>query len=569
MILDPRAGDVEDDSSSTKRRSLAGLAGSLLVEISFTKLFFAWMMLLVVPSVLLGVGPMLAITWFRTLADITSWQVGLWSVIALAVVAGIGYMGGRTLYRMVENSFWALSSLVVEPTYVIARETIQHFLYQRAAPANRAFLSSRTRVVSAVAAGLLVSALAVWVAAIFWPQSRWIGTRADLALPMQLAGRGLVNSIVIVALYLAVSSLVWAWNDARTPAPRELKAFRSPPVQGRQYRIAHLSDVHAVGEQYGRRMECGRSGPAGNDRIERLFERLGAMDADRPFHSVIVTGDMTDAGRASEWAALLDALARYPRLAERILFLPGNHDLNIADRGSPARLDLPTSPRRRLRQLRLLSAADTIQGTRVRVIDRAEGVVGPTLAVALDPHRSAIARFADTGWPILSRELDDLWASAFPMVLPPEAEDGLGVVLLNSNADTHFSFTNALGVISTDQLKGIEIAFRQYPRASWIVALHHHVVEYPGGAAAFSERIGTALINGQWFVRSLVPMARRVVVMHGHRHIDWIGECAGLAIVSAPSPVMVGEEETPYFHVQTLTLSADGVGLLPPERIDI
>jgi hypothetical protein len=28
------------------------------------------------------------------------------------------------------------------------------------------------------------------------------------------------------------------------------------------------------------------------------------------------------------------------------------------------------------------------------------------------------------------------------------------------------------------------------------------------------------------------------VLMHGHRHIDWIGKCAGLMIVSAPSPVM-------------------------------
>jgi hypothetical protein len=569
MILDPRDGDVEDDSSSTKRRSLAGLAGSLLVEISFTKLFFAWMMLLVVPSVLLGVGPMLAITWFRTLAGITSWQVGLWSVIALAVVAGIGYIGGHTLFRMVENSFWALSSLVVEPTYVLVREALQHFLHRRAARADRAFLSSRTRIASAAAAGLLVSGLAVWVAASFWPQSRWIGTTADLALPIQLAGRGLVNSVVIVALYLAASSLVWAWNDARTPAPRELKAFRTAPVRGRQYRIAHLSDLHGVGEQYGRRMECGRSGPAGNDRIERLFERLDAIDADAPFHSVIITGDMTDAGRAAEWAVLLDVLARHPRLADRVLFLPGNHDLNIADRSSPARLDLPTSPRRRLRQLRLLSAADTIQGTRVRVIDREAGVIGARLGLALDPHRSAIAKFADSGWPILSRELDELWAGAFPMVLPPDAEDGLGVVLLNSNADTHFSFTNALGVISTDQLKGIEIAFRQYPRASWIVALHHHVVEYPGGAAAFSERIGTALINGQWFVRSLVPMASRVVVMHGHRHIDWVGECAGLTIVSAPSPVMGAEDTRPYFHVHTLIVSGDGVGLLQPERIDV
>ncbi|MBQ8105791.1 MAG: FAD-dependent oxidoreductase, partial [Afipia sp.] len=36
-------------------------------------------------------------------------------------------------------------------------------------------------------------------------------------------------------------------------------------------------------------------------------------------------------------------------------------------------------------------------------------------------------------------------AAVFPLALPPDREDGLGVILLNSNADTHFSFTNALG----------------------------------------------------------------------------------------------------------------------------
>ena len=45
---------------------------------------------------------------------------------------------------------------------------------------------------------------------------------------------------------------------------------------------------------------------------------------------------------------------------------------------------------------------------------------------------------------------------------------------------------------------------------------------------AFSERIGTALINGSWFVRRLEALAGRAVVMHGHRHIDWIGACGSV-----------------------------------------
>ncbi len=100
--------------------------------------------------------------------------------------------------------------------------------------------------------------------------------------------------------------------------------------------------------------------------------------------AVLITGDLTDAGRSAEWSELLDALRAHPRLLERILILPGNHDLNIVDRANPARLDLPTSPNRRLRRLRFLSAADVVQGERVRLIDRAGSRLGGSLAQALD-----------------------------------------------------------------------------------------------------------------------------------------------------------------------------------------
>src|SRR5262245_17627847 len=122
--------------------------------------------------------------------------------------------------------------------------------------------------------------------------------------------------------------------------------------------------------------------------------------------------------------------------------------------------------------------------------------------------------------------LAELWARIFPLVVAPPTDDGLGIMLVNSNAETHFSFTNALGMISTEQARGIEIAAAQYPRACWLIGLHHHPVEYPRPAGALSERIGTALINGSSFIRRLRPLRGRLALMHGHRHIDWIGECA-------------------------------------------
>jgi hypothetical protein len=155
------------------------------------------------------------------------------------------------------------------------------------------------------------------------------------------------------------------------------------------------------------------------------------------------------------------------------------------------------------------------------------------------------------------------------MVLPPDRNDGLGIILLNSNADTHFSFTNALGLVSAEQVRSIEIAAAQFPRAYWIIALHHHVVEYPKAAKTLSERIGTALVNGNWFVRRLRALGGRAVIMHGHRHIDWFGRCAELIILSAPSPVMEATDDvSTYFYIHTLAAGTDGkFGLLTPERV--
>lgn len=157
------------------------------------------------------------------------------------------------------------------------------------------------------------------------------------------------------------------------------------------------------------------------------------------------------------------------------------------------------------------------------------------------------------------------------MVLAPREDRGLGVIVLNSNADTHFSFTNALGMISAEQMRGIELAAAQYPHAVWLIALHHHVVEYPWKAKTLSERIGTALINGNWFVRKLKPLAKRAILMHGHRHVDWIGRCGDLAIVSAPSPVMeVTDEVATGFYIHTLAAVGEGeLALLAPHWIEI
>ena len=156
-----------------------------------------------------------------------------------------------------------------------------------------------------------------------------------------------------------------------------------------------MSDIHVVGERFGFRVESGRSGPRGNERLAQALAKLNEIHALHPLDLVLITGDVTDAGRSAEWAEFFDALAQYPRIASLVLALPGNHDLNVVDRANPARLDLPMSPKKRLRQMRTISALAAIQGANVLVVDRETWRLGQTLEKALDPHKAEMAAFAD------------------------------------------------------------------------------------------------------------------------------------------------------------------------------
>ena len=571
-FVDPHDGDIEDDASSTKRRSLFSLAGSLLAEISLPKLALAWTLLLIVPAFILGMVPLVVSAWVRELSGrVKSPLEGIWPLLVIAALAAISWFGGRALLRAAEKGFWSLNSLLVQPGYLACREILRHLAESIFVSRTSNVQLARLRSVTAAAAGLIVCGLAALVLSLAWPRTHWVGNFSEFTSLRWLAMVAFANSVALVAAYLAVVALVWAGADATMPPPHDLDGFYTGPTCGRIWRVAHLSDIHVVGERYGFRIESGRSGPQGNNRLRQAIARLASLCDSDQLDLVLITGDLTDAGRSAEWAELLDAIAPYPQLSERLLVLPGNHDVNIVDRGNPARLDPPTSPKKRLRIVRALSAMNAFQGGRVRIVDQEKGALGVTLAEAIKPCSADIVRFADAGRPRLSRRLADLWEKVFPMVLPPDRSDGLGVILLNSNADTHFSFTNALGMISAEQVQRLKIAVDEYPQAYWIIALHHHVTEYPQPVKALSDRIGTALINGNWFIRRLQTLAGRLVLMHGHRHIDWMGDCAGLVIVSAPSPVMeVTNDLATYFYLQMLAKDADGrLRLLRPERINL
>src|SRR5262249_54905891 len=368
-LIDPRRGDVEDDVSSPKQRSLLAIAGSLLPQITLPKLLFALAFSILVPALLLGLAPLVATAWLLKLSTTAAQITELGAALVLMAIVAAGWFGWQPLLRIAERNFWSLNALAIQPGYAFGREALR-YLAERTLRTNASDTTrARLRAISSAVAAVLLSIVAVGIADAVWPATRWMGTAADLMHARGLILPTLANAVVISCAYLTGAALIWGFADALMDQPVNLGAFDAASG-GTTWRIAHLSDIHLVGERYGFRIESGRRGPRGNDRFARILDRIEEIHQERPVDIVLITGDMTDAGIATEWAQFLDAVKLHPVLAERMLILPGNHDLNIVDRLNPARLDLPFSPIKRLRQMRTLSAIAAIQGHRVRVVDQ-------------------------------------------------------------------------------------------------------------------------------------------------------------------------------------------------------
>src|SRR5262249_18138298 len=155
-LLDPRIGDIEDDLTSPRQRSLLAIAGSLLAEISLPKLLFAWTMSLIVPAVLLGVAPLIATAWFTSVSEHALALTEVGAVFVLVAIVGLGWFGWRPLLRIVENNFWSLNALIVQPGYMLGCELLRHLAERIFAGHLTVVGPGRLRAMSSAAAGMLL-----------------------------------------------------------------------------------------------------------------------------------------------------------------------------------------------------------------------------------------------------------------------------------------------------------------------------------------------------------------------------------------------------------------------------
>src|SRR5262249_27012225 len=127
-VFDPRSGDIEDDASSTKTRSLIGIAGSLIAEISLPRLLVASTVLIFLPGFLLGIAPLVVSIWLQLVSRaFRSSVLDIWPLLLLVAALLAGWFGGVRLFRLAEQSFWSLNSIVIQPIYVMFREALRQF----------------------------------------------------------------------------------------------------------------------------------------------------------------------------------------------------------------------------------------------------------------------------------------------------------------------------------------------------------------------------------------------------------------------------------------------------------
>ena len=576
-LWDPRWGDADDNRTSPEGRGWRKLAVSTALDFNYLSASIAFLSLIIVPALLVGlVAPIIAAYGKHSFGAAT--LVTRRPVVALAsltLVVALAFAFGRPLLGKAVDNFWHLHYTLVFPIFVALREMIcaaaETFPNQSMTPEGLGRLRRFGTILAAVllaGGGLLLAASLPFSTdpALLGPRTLQFG---------RLAAAGLSNAGVVLGVSTALASMYWFWHEITSS--HVVLDWKPPPAAigaaAPALRVAHLSDLHLVGEPYGYRMECGTAGPQGNDRVRRALLALLAIHKATPLDRILVTGDITDAGTRAEWVEFVELLRAFPDLRARLLFVPGNHDINVVDRTNTGRLDVPWSVGGALRKLRVLHALDALQGRCVRVVDHKTGAPGPSLHEYLrsGDRLMQLRALAERGTWRGRWEMINVWEQIFPLVALPPDDSGYGILLLDSNARRHFSLTNAIGVVGRSQLRALKAVLHSRPGRAWMVLIHHHIVEYPIRSLGLQERIGVALVNAPDVLKALARSASPVVVLHGHRHRAWIGRRGDVEVCSAPS-VLFGakgqDTSSGSFHVYDLA-AQDGLRLAASEHVSI
>lgn len=407
---------------------------------------------------------------------------------------------------------------------------------------------------------LLGGALFSWIAACFQASPFW-GTRFWTVVFL-CPGLGLD----LWALFYAVDFGRILFRKSRAYELDNWEIPAAPKSKGPgEMEVAHWSDLHLTGRDGDLSVSKDRGD---NESFRRL---LGSYRKDLEAVDVLlVSGDVADAGRASEWHVFFRDLPG--EMFGKMVLVPGNHDMNIVDRSDWFMVEGQGRLLRKKRLIRTMAALNRVQGRRSWMLEK-EGNgkfkrrrLGDYLRGYEKPFRELLDELAflqkrkPRWWdyllpPVGSRmggqgkrlqalglEVDRAWGQIFPMLVEVPGVP-VPFLVLNSNKEDTGIVDNALGELSPEALERLDEMHRQLASRPVIHTHHHHVAlpSFKNGFLGDVQADMMALLNAGDLVRRLLERGSSVV-FHGHRHIGYEGTLnRKLQILSAPSTTLGNE----------------------------
>ena len=377
----------------------------------------------------------------------------------------------------------------------------------------------------------------------FWSRmSRGIGPSSTyqevLGNPYTFLFALCLTAAITIAVLLLRYTVSTKWRAIYSkPSFTEGDLPAAPASDGR-VRILHASDFHITGDDN----EALTEGAAtfSSATLSSIMNAISkdASDCD----AVLFTGDITDTGSAKAWERFLASCP--PQLQNKMILVPGNHDLNLQDGLLALKAEHMGASGRRSRQIRMLLAMAEVMQDRAHVLDRATDRVFPLNRYIRRHWPTFTPPPASAAGPTLrGHNMDTLWRSLFPMVVPVGPERNgrrLGVVILDSVKPGSVGFTNAIGTLESEAITACSTLMnRMADRCDcFVVALHHHVA-MPAGGGFFerAQNAGLVLENASVLIDMLAKRGDPTIVFHGHRHKTYTGTADGteVAIVASPS----------------------------------
>lgn len=288
--------------------------------------------------------------------------------------------------------------------------------------------------------------------------------------------------------------------------------------------ILHLSDLHFVDGDTVSRVETHGHPPFGNgavlERLDRLQDLLLRADV------VVLSGDTTDSGTEVQWQHFLNAIGRFPGLCEKILLVPGNHDLNHVSPG--------------LRVVQTDNSNFDGRQQRTKNFLKVWAQLGRNLR-------------SGAGVSVAGCDIDGYFPEVQEVML--DAAGSLAFISINTVAPSINTLGNAVGRFITGPVLSAVQKYQHQGSAVVIVGHHHPLPHFDSPAPNRSalERLSAIAqgpfmeaIDGRHFLSHLSEsLVAPALYLHGHKHIfrRHVDQDCGLYIAGAPS-LLFGDEST-------------------------